>query len=84
MALELTRENIYKIIMAEMTIPPKDFNPNASIHTYNIDSLHIHEFSLLFSELMEVDVEFQKGIYEHLNTFKDIADYVLEHADVAE
>jgi acyl carrier protein len=74
---KITEQQIYEIMASELMLSVDELNIDAPIGAYQIDSLHLHEFSLLIDEHYGVHFEFNKNAIGEIYTIKDVAKYVL-------
>ena len=80
--MELTRQNLYKLIAGTIGINIKTFNPNVDlVGVYNVDSLALLDLALVIEDYTGYYTEIPKDILPTLTTATQYADYVLEHYD---
>ncbi len=78
--MELTRENIYRLIAGALGTDIKTFNPQLNlVTTYNLDSFSIVEIALIIEEHMGVTAQIGVEYLTKINTAADYADIVLRN-----
>jgi acyl carrier protein len=78
---KITEQQIYEIIAAELMMPAADLNIKANMGLYDIDSLHLHEFSLIIEDVYDLHLPFDKAMIGEITTVEDIAKYLLRVAN---
>ncbi len=83
--LQLTRDEIYKVIGGNLLIHPDKFNPHASlVNSYGLDSLSVFEIPLIIDEAFDIETEIPDNILSKIDTAEEFANFILDYHNVNE